>query len=114
MKTNLYLVKDEYSTIANFSTLSKANEYIRNKKDLTIERIEIDAPKWRHVRTLVVENEPKNESAVVTKSEKLEDVINTHILNVYNNTYQNKSQTAKIVGLTFKTVLKRLVNMGAI
>lgn len=114
MKVDIYLVKDEYSTIANFSTLSKADEFIRNKKDLTIERIEIDAPKWRHVKMVVVENVVKSEPTVSTESEKLEDVINTHILNVYNRTSQNKSQTAKIVGLTFKTVLKRLVNMGAI
>lgn len=114
MKVDIYLVKDEYSTVANFNTASKAAEYISNKKYLTVERIEVEAPKWRHVKTVIVESTEDIAPTVTAKTEKLEDVIDTHILNVYNKTKQNKSQTAKIVGLTFKTVLKRLKNMGAL
>jgi DNA-binding NtrC family response regulator len=112
MKVEVYLVKDEYSVVANFNTASKAAEYIRNKKDLTVERIEVEAPKWIHVKTVVVENTVKDIVTVAAKTEKLDDIIDTHILNVYNRTSKNKSQTAKIVGLTYKTVLKRLNNMG--
>jgi transcriptional regulator with PAS, ATPase and Fis domain len=114
MKVEVYLVKDEYSTVANFNTFSKAAEYIRNKKDLTVERIEVEAPKWRHIKTVAVENITKQELPVENKSERIEDIIDIHILNVYNRTSQNKSKTAKIVGLTYKTILKRLKNMGAL
>ena len=112
MKVEVYLVKDEYSTIANFNTFGKAEEFARNKRDLNIERIEVEAPRWRHVKTVFVDKEVKDTSLVTPKTEKLDDVIDTHILNIYNSTSQNKSQTARILGLSYKTVLKRLNNIG--
>lgn len=110
MKVDIYLVKDEYSTIANFTTANKAMEYAAKNEKLTVERIEIEAPKWKHIKTVSVEIPVSNTDEMT--SYKMDDVINAHILNVYNRTNRNKSQTSRIVGLTYKTILKRLKDMG--
>ena len=110
MKVDIFLVKDEYSTVANFRCSAKATDYASRNKNLTVERIEIEIPQFRYQTTVKVENIPVAQQGelIPSPTDKIEDVINTHVLNVYNRLGKNKSQTAKTVGLTFKTVLKRL------
>jgi len=111
MKVDIFLVKDEYSTVANFRSSVEATEYAAKSKQYTVERVEIELPKFRYYSTVKVEKEVK---VIKTESDNLDDVIDTHLLNVYRKNNQNKTHTAKALGLTYKTVLKRLKNMGEV
>lgn len=110
MKVNVFLVKDDYSTVANFRCATKAQDYASRNKNLTVERIEIEIPQFRYTTTVKVENIPVAQQGdlITSPTDKIEDVINTHILNVYRKLNNNKTHTAKAVGLTTKTVASRL------
>lgn len=110
MKVDLFLVKDEYSTIANFRCATKAQDFASKSKNLTVERIEVELPQFRYVKTVNVENSPVTQSTipVASPTDKVEDIINAHILNVYNKLGKNKTHAAKALGLTTKTVANKL------
>lgn len=110
MKVDIFLVKDEYSTVANFRCSTKAAEYASRNKCLIVERIEVELPKFRYQTTAEVVNIPvaQQSDLILSPTDKVEDVINTHVLNVYNRLGKNKTHTAKAVGLAIKTVIKRL------
>ena len=110
MKVDVFLVKDEYSTVANFRCASKAQDFASRNKNLTVERIEVEVPQFRYHSTVRVETIPvaQQDGIKTSPTDKIEDVINTHILNVYRKLGNNKTHTAKAVGLTTKTVASRL------
>jgi transcriptional regulator with PAS, ATPase and Fis domain len=116
MKVDVYLVKDEYSTVANFRCSSKATDYAAKNKNYIVERIEVEVPQFRYhstvkVKTILV---VQQDDVKVSPTDKLEDVIDTHILNVYRKLKNNKTHTAKAVGITTKTVAARIRNMGEV
>lgn len=113
MTVDIFLVKDDCSTVANFRCSSKAMEFASKNKAYTVERIEVEMPQFRYHSTVKVEPIVTEEvEEIINDSDKLEDVINAHILNVYNKLGKNKTQTSKAVGITYKTVLKRLKGIG--
>lgn len=108
MKIDIYLVKDEYSTVANFRSYEKAIECSLSNSDYTIERIEIELPKYKEFRKEFIEDD----ISLNTESNSLESIINNHCLKVYIENDRNKMKTAKVLGITVKTLYNRFDKMG--
>ncbi len=120
MKVDIYLVKDENTTIANFRNYPNALEYcLYSKNDsLAIERIEVELPHRNdykeHKITKEVTTQPIKDLSeiILNKDDILENVVNNHIVNIYNQTGRNKLRTSKILGIAVKTLYNRFNKLG--
>lgn len=110
MKINIYLVKDEYSTVQNFRCLSKASSFASTNKNFTVERIEIELPQYKEFK----KEFDKLEEEITPNSDKLDSVVNKHIIDIYEKSGRNKSKTARILGVTEKTVYNKLGKLGVV
>lgn len=115
MKIDIYLVKDEYSTVANFRYQQKALDFASSNKNFTVERIEIELPSYKDFKKVFKDIKPKDEELVLDDSDNsLETVVNNHLLKVYIENDRNKLRTAKILGITVKTLYNRFNKMGIV
>lgn len=116
MKVDIYLVKDEYSTVTNFRCPNKALDFAAKNSKYTVERIEVEMPIYRgHEKTEVVRSSNALHEEIIVEeleSEKVEDLVNNHLIKVYNRTKKNKAETARILGLTYKTIYNKLNALG--
>lgn len=120
MKFDLYLVKDDNSTITTFRCHKKAMEYIENKHELSVEKIEIELPshinntRVKPIQEIKIKDLDFEDVIIDTKpeSERLEDAVNKHILDVYNRANGNKSETARRLGITIKTIYNKFNALG--
>lgn len=117
MKVDIYLVKDEYSTITNFRCSKKASDFASMNPKYIVERIEVELPTYYrgHEKTEVRASNSLYQDIIVEEieiSEKVEDLVNNHLIKIYNRTKGNKAETARILGLTYKTIYNKLNVLG--
>lgn len=110
MKVDVYLVKDnDNNIINNFQSLHLAEECAKYTKG-NVERIEVNIPNKREVDT----SKPKIKVATVLSQyaeiKSLVDIQNEYMIHIYENVCKkNKTHTARILGITTKTLSSRLL-----
>lgn len=118
MKIDIYLVKDEYSTVANFRYQQKALDFASSNKNFTVERIEIELPSYKDFKKVFKDEYntlPKDKELVLDNSDNsLETVVNNHLLKIYIENDRNKLRTAKLLGITVKTLYNRFNKIGIV
>lgn len=104
MKVDVYLVKDnDNNIINNFQSLHLAEECAKYTKG-NVERIEVNIP--------ITQYKQKTTSPTVqyTGVKSLVDIQNEYMVYVYENVCKkNKTHTARILGITTKTLSSRLL-----
>lgn len=110
MKVDVYLVKDnDNNIINNFQSLHLAEECAKYTKG-NVERIEVNIPNKREVEVTQYKQKTTSPTVQYTGIKSLVDIQNEYMVYVYENVCKkNKTHTARILGITTKTLSSRLL-----
>jgi DNA-binding protein Fis len=112
MKVDIYLVRDEDSTITNFRTSKAAINFVGNNSKYTIERVEVDLPKYKNSNTTLQVKSYQDIELDEQEPVTIDDVVKNHTVKVMNMNLGNKTKTASMLGITVKTLYNKLTEWG--